>query len=283
MASIKRRAAKGDIEVGSERDLIVLFSSESDTESIVGSPQKQRPWPTLTSRSGDRKCVRTESAGFEVKTLAQIRQEKFQVLAEPDSVTSSVPEEERGDHDPERLQEQRLLQRILGESPVYDDLPSVVSSDTCSLRVTNVDVSDLREKLLRKRRSDPDDKDDLQIKHERTSPPTPTENFRSSEKRIRLKRPNFSGRPLPPSRDTKEAKDSVCSVLRPSEWNQSPGEAETIMEQETAVSSSTPDANVFVGDSGSLKDFLGLDLAEEVNDLNKDATDLMTEMEDFLR
>lgn len=59
MASIKRRAAKGDIEVGSERDLIVLFSSESDTESIVGSPQKQRPWPTLTSRSGDRKCVRT--------------------------------------------------------------------------------------------------------------------------------------------------------------------------------------------------------------------------------
>lgn len=47
--------------------------------------------------------------------------------------------------------------------------------------------------------------------------------------------------------------------------------------------SSTPDANVFVGDSGSLKDFLGLDLAEEVNDLNKDATDLMTEMEDFLR
>lgn len=49
----------------------------------------------------------------------------------------TVPEEERGDHDPERLQEQRLLQRILGESPVYDDLPSVVSSDTCSLRVTN--------------------------------------------------------------------------------------------------------------------------------------------------
>nr|XP_037271058.1 uncharacterized protein LOC119163207 [Rhipicephalus microplus] len=94
--------------------------SESDNDSTFGTPQKSRASPSpLCGQTGDRSPCRDceDPLPFQVKTLAEIRQEK--AIAHSTVVTSTEELDVPVAIDSERLQEERLLKRILGVAEVY--------------------------------------------------------------------------------------------------------------------------------------------------------------------
>ncbi|XP_049268191.1 zinc finger CCCH domain-containing protein 11B isoform X3 [Rhipicephalus sanguineus] len=208
--------------------VVVNFDEESDNESTFGTPQKSRTSPSpLCGQTGDRSPCRgcEDPLPFQVKTLAQIRQEK--AIAHP-AVTSTEELYLPVAVDSERLQEERLLKRILGVAEVY----TAALETEKKLNVAD-EVVDLRQKLARKRK--PENADDVDsgkgklLKHGEATPVT----------------------------------------------------KRTVLEQETAVSSSTPDSELEAGDVvRRLDDFIaGDDDITASDELDLSATDALEDLD----
>ncbi|KAL1432923.1 hypothetical protein MTO96_001915 [Rhipicephalus appendiculatus] len=203
--------------------------SESDNESTFGTPQKGRASPSpLCGQTGDRSPCRggEDPLPFRVKTLAQIRQEK--ATGHSAVVTSTEELDVPVTLDSERLQEERLLKRILGVAEVYT---AALETEAKKSDVAD-EVVDLRQKLARKRKPEHDDVDSGKgklLKHGEATPVAPT----------RIRRPDFkeTRRTIVIGKHTTLPRRPTLSVAK-----------RTVLEQETAVSSSTPDTELEVGD-----------------------------------
>ncbi|KAH8041507.1 hypothetical protein HPB51_016952 [Rhipicephalus microplus] len=172
---------------------------------------------------------------FQVKTLAEIRQEK--AIAHSTVVTSTEELDVPVAIDSERLQEERLLKRILGVAEVYT---AVLPETQKELNVPD-EVVDLRQKLGRKR------------KPENWAP-------------TRAKRPDFkeTRRTIVISKHTTGPRRPALSVVK-----------RTVLEQETAVSSSTPDMELEVGNVvRRLDDFIARDMTVS-DELDLSADDVL--------
>lgn len=234
---------------------------ESDNESTFGTPQKSRTSPSSRcEQTGDpspsKDCE--DPLPFRVKTLAQIRQEKAVAAV----VTSTEELDVSMAVDSERLQEERLLKRILGVAEVYTG-----ALETEKLNVAEK-VVDLRQKLAKKRKQDSsDDVDRIERKRGKSEEAKPVAP-------IRIKRPDF--------KETRRTVTIGNHSMRPRRATLSvPKHA--VLEQETAVSSSTPDAELDVGDVvRRLDDFLADDDGIAESDELDVAADLLSDLDGVL-
>ncbi|XP_077559543.1 uncharacterized protein LOC144174631 isoform X4 [Haemaphysalis longicornis] len=195
------------------------MASESDNESTFGTPQKSRPALRALQVRGQSLQKKGVDAAetIQVKTLAQIRQEKAARHAAAVPVTSTEEVDSSVTADFERMREEQLLKRILGVSEVYTVMQGDLMHD---------DVVDLREKLARKRKYDAaEDCDQPEPKQIRTEEA-------KQIARTRIKRPSFKER----SRTTALDKDAMQPYQATLAVNK-----RAVVDQETAVSSSTPD------------------------------------------
>ncbi|XP_037568691.1 zinc finger CCCH domain-containing protein 11A isoform X1 [Dermacentor silvarum] len=241
--------------------VVVNFDEESDNESTFGTPQKSRTSPSSRcEQTGDRSPSKDceDPLPFRVKTLAQIRQEKAVAAV----VTSTEELDVSMAVDSERLQEERLLKRILGVAEVYTG-----ALETEKLNVAEK-VVDLRQKLAKKRKQEnSDDVDRVERKRgksEEVKPVAP----------IRIKRPDF--------KETRRTVTIGNHSMRPRRATLSvPKHA--VLEQETAVSSSTPDTELDVGDVvRRLDDFLADDDGIAESDELDVAADLLSDLDGVL-
>ncbi|KAL3209789.1 hypothetical protein MRX96_037601 [Rhipicephalus microplus] len=233
--------------------------SESDNDSTFGTPQKNRASPSpLCGQTGDRSPCRDceDPLPFQVKTLAEIRQEK--AIAHSTVVTSTEELDVPVAIDSERLQEERLLKRILGVAEVYT---AVLPETQKELKVPD-EVVDLRQKLGRKRKSENSSADDVDsgkgkiLKHGDVTAVAPT----------RTKRPDFkeTRRTIVIGKHTTGSRRPALSVVK-----------RTVLEQETAVSSSTPDMELEVGNVvRRLDDFIARDITVS-DELDLSADDVL--------
>lgn len=207
----------------------------------------------------------------QVKTLTQIRQEKASRRSATVPITSTEDVDALVTADFERMREEQLLKRILGVSEVY----TVVQSHVVQSDLMHDDVVDLREKLARKRKYDAvEDIDRPKSKQSRTEEA-------KQVARTRIKRPNFK-------EDTRMITLDKHSV-RPHRTAPAVNKR-VVLEQETAVSSSTPDTEPPVARSPAAMDAsqqLSDDLLGEdddltaLDDMDNDA-DLLDDLDDVL-
>ncbi|XP_037506221.1 zinc finger CCCH domain-containing protein 11B isoform X2 [Rhipicephalus sanguineus] len=210
--------------------VVVNFDEESDNESTFGTPQKSRTSPSpLCGQTGDRSPCRE--------------------LYLPVAVDS------------ERLQEERLLKRILGVAEVY----TAALETEKKLNVAD-EVVDLRQKLARKRK--PENADDVDsgkgklLKHGEATPVAP----------VLIGRPDFkeTSRRIVIGKHSTRPRRATLSVTK-----------RTVLEQETAVSSSTPDSELEAGDVvRRLDDFIaGDDDITASDELDLSATDALEDLD----
>ncbi|KAK8758171.1 hypothetical protein V5799_004196, partial [Amblyomma americanum] len=231
--------------------------SESDSESTFGTPQKNHASPApRCGRAGGRSPQKggEESETFQVKTLAQIRREKAAARDTP--VTSTEEEADASvTVDSERIREEQLLKRILGVSEVY-----TVAQD---------EIGDLREKLARKRKQEAADDSELQKqKHGKIADA-------KAASRVRIKRPSFreSTRTVTIGNHPSRPRRATLAVTK-----------HAALEQETAVSSSTPDAELEMSDVVKrLDDFLDDDDVVTASSYDADIdADLLSDLDDAI-
>lgn len=153
--------------------------------------------------------------------------------------------------DSERIQEERLLKRILGVAEVY-------TTALKTEKVLNVvdEIVDLRQKLARKRKQEnADDVDHVKRNRAKYDEGTTT------AAPVRIKRPDFkeTSRTIVIGKHATRPHRATLSVTK-----------RTVLDQETAVSSSTPDTELDAGDVvRRLDDFLagddGIAAADELD------------------
>lgn len=163
----------------------------------------------------------------------------------------------------ERMQEERLLKRILGVAEVYTGALETEKK----LNVAE-EVVDLRQKLAKKRKQENSDDVDRgerkRVKFEEAKPVAP----------IRIKRPDF--------KETRRTVTIGDHSMRPRRATLSVTK-HAVLEQEAAVSSSTPDAESDVGDVvRRLDDFLADDDGIAASDELDVAADLLSDLDGVL-
>ncbi|XP_065281564.1 zinc finger CCCH domain-containing protein 11A-like isoform X2 [Dermacentor albipictus] len=245
--------------------VVVNFDEESDNESTFGTPQKSRTSPSSRcEQTGDRSPSKDceDPLPFQVKTLAQIRQEKAVAAV----VTSTEELSVSMAVDSERIQEERLLKRILGVAEVYT---GALESES-KLNAAD-EVVDLRQKLAKKRKQEnshsADDVDRMERKRVKSE-------AAKSVAAARVKRPDFM--------ETRRTVTIGNRSMRPRRATL-PVTKHAVLEQETAVSSSTPDTELGVGDVvRRLDDFLADDDGIAASDELDVAADLLSDLDGVL-
>ncbi|XP_075544493.1 uncharacterized protein LOC142578796 isoform X2 [Dermacentor variabilis] len=246
--------------------VVVNFDEESDNESTFGTPQKSRTSPSSRcEQTGDRSPSKDceDPLPFQVKTLAQIRQEK----AVSAVVTSTEELNVSMAVDSERIQEERLLKRILGVAEVYTG--AALESEN-KLNAAD-EIVDLRQKLAKKRKQEnshsADDVDRMERKRVKSE-------AAKSVAATRVKRPDFmeTRRTVTIGNHSMRPRRATLSVTK-----------HAVLEQETAVSSSTPDTELDVGDVvRRLDDFLADDDGIAASDELDVAADLLSDFDGVL-
>ncbi|XP_054929460.1 uncharacterized protein [Dermacentor andersoni] len=247
--------------------VVVNFDEESDNESTFGTPQKSRTSPSSRcEQTGDRSPSKDceDPLPFQVKTLAQIRQEK----AVSAVVTSTEELNVSMAVDSERIQEERLLKRILGVAEVYTG--AALESEN-KLNAAD-EVVDLRQKLAKKRKQEnshsADDVDRMERKRVKSE-------AAKSVAATRAKRPDFV--------ETRRTVTIGNHSTRPRRATLSVTKKHAVLEQETAVSSSTPDTELDVVDVvRRLDNFLADDDGIAASDELDVSADLLSDLDGVL-